>query len=269
MRNKFVLGVTALTLLFSGTAPAFANNVEPLILASQTVSPYVDTVPSWAAAYIKVLTELGILEGYPDGTIRAAEDITRAEFSVALSKAMFVVEQNLRTAILEGDKRLYDNLTDLQFDLLSALNRIDALEAALLIESNNFVALSIIYNAEDDVTDDNAYISLDGKFEAISISDTFKVSIRPFVNTTGEAGAAATLDAELTDKLTLAGGVGYAGSWSDNSALAGDSNGVTYAQANVDYDLSNDTVITLSGRVPVEGDNSGDINFGIGFGVSF
>lgn len=269
MRN-IVLGLaaTALTFGFSfGTStPVFAQSADSLSVESFY---YQDDLPAWAADHIELLTYLEILVGYPDGTFKSNENLTRAEFAVALTQGLIVLEEGIYDAMYWNNSYIYEELAAQQLELLQALSRLDAIEAEKLVENNNFVALSVIYNAEDSSVDDNAYISLDGKFQIVSISDTFKLSIRPFVNTTGEAGGALTLDTELTDKLTVAAGMGYAGSWSDDSALAGDSNGVTYAQASVDYDLSKDTVITLGAKVPVEGENSGDINFGLGFGLRF
>lgn len=47
-------------------------------------SPYSDELPEWARRAILILTEKGIMKGYPDGTFGADQPIIRAEFCAAL-----------------------------------------------------------------------------------------------------------------------------------------------------------------------------------------
>ncbi len=56
------------------------------LLAS--AASYTDTYSNWAGADISVLSDQGILTGYPDGTFRPNGLITRAEFSAMLVKAL-------------------------------------------------------------------------------------------------------------------------------------------------------------------------------------
>ncbi|MEQ8176588.1 MAG: S-layer homology domain-containing protein, partial [Syntrophomonadaceae bacterium] len=49
-----------------------------------TASPYSDELPEWARRAILILSEKGIMTGYPDGTFGADRSITRAEMCVAL-----------------------------------------------------------------------------------------------------------------------------------------------------------------------------------------
>jgi len=258
MRNALFAGLTAALLSVGTITPAFAGQYSDS-----------NKISDWSADHIEILTELGVITGYPDGTFRPAENVTREEMAVMLLEGMIALEAYIADSMWANDIYLYEELVAQQTQLLQALAAIDELTAKEAIEKNNFIALSVIYNAEDDAVDDSAYISLDAKFQILSLSDTFKLSIRPFVNTTGEAGAAATLDAKLGSKITVGAGMGYAGSWNNDSALAGDSDGVAYGQANIDFSPSKNTVITLGAKVPVQGENSGDINFGLGFGVKF
>jgi len=71
--------------------------------APETVAPTVQTVPmnrpeiaqanlsdvstSWAEPFIRVLVDRNIIVGYPDGTYRPDQPITRAEFAALLTKA--------------------------------------------------------------------------------------------------------------------------------------------------------------------------------------
>lgn len=68
---KLLLPVITLTFL---TVPAFA---------------YPDVSPThWAAREIEILTEQGVIVGYPDGTFQPDENVTRAEFASMAIKAL-------------------------------------------------------------------------------------------------------------------------------------------------------------------------------------
>ena len=258
MRNG-LLSITAAAFLSLGiSSAAFAGE-------------YTDSnqISTFAEDHVEILTELGVIVGYPDGTFRPREDVTREEMAVMLLEAMVVLEERISDAFYANDIYLYEEIVGQQTQLLLALTEIDEIKAREALVKNNFVALSVIYNPENEFVDDDAYISLDGRLEVLSLTDSFTVAVRPFVNTTGEAGGALTVDYEVTEKLTVGAGAGAAGSWSDFSALAGDEEVVGYAQANVDYSVGRDGVITLGAKVPFTGDNSGDINVGLGFGVKF
>ncbi|KUK65934.1 MAG: S-layer domain protein [Desulfotomaculum sp. 46_80] len=59
---------------------------------------YTDVPESyWASGVIKELCEKGILNGYPDGTFRPRNDITRAEFTKIIAVALGLAEENPAT----------------------------------------------------------------------------------------------------------------------------------------------------------------------------
>jgi competence protein ComEC len=66
MRNLFKLALSALVTLVI-TIPAFAY-------------PDVNS-DHWAAKQIEVLTEKGVIVGYPDGTFKPDDNVSRAEFA--------------------------------------------------------------------------------------------------------------------------------------------------------------------------------------------
>ena len=57
------------------------------ILSSPAKAQFVDQdmIGDWSADEIAVLVEAGVLAGYPDGTFRPTNNLTREEFAVALS----------------------------------------------------------------------------------------------------------------------------------------------------------------------------------------
>lgn len=258
MRKVLFAGLTAAVLSIGAITPAFAGEYTDA-----------DKISDWSADYIQILTDLGVVVGYPDGSFKPAANITREEMSVMLLKGMIALEDSITASINANDEVLYEELVAQQTTLLKALADIDELKAKDAVEHNNFVAISMKYNIDNQDVDDQAYIELNGKFQVISISKTFKVSIRPFVNTTGEAGGAATLDAKLGKKVTVFGGAGAAASWSENGALTGQQGVVGYGTAGVDFNVGKDVVITLDGKVPFTGDNSGEPQVGLGVGVRF
>ncbi len=65
----------------SGTTPA------PATPATDRISQASDVAGNWAEPFIKVLVEKGIIAGYPDGTFKPDQPITRAEFAALLNKA--------------------------------------------------------------------------------------------------------------------------------------------------------------------------------------
>jgi hypothetical protein len=55
--------------------------------AANQVAQASDVAGNWAEPFIKVLVEKGIIAGYPDGTFRPDQPVTRAEFAALLNKA--------------------------------------------------------------------------------------------------------------------------------------------------------------------------------------
>lgn len=87
-KNKIQLEVQAeddsrqtYTLLIERIAP---DPVEPEL----PVNPVADIAGHWAEAYIKRAMAEGIVSGYPDGTFKPDDPITRAEFTVMLAGAL-------------------------------------------------------------------------------------------------------------------------------------------------------------------------------------
>jgi S-layer homology domain len=79
----------------SGTAPA-ADKPAPANRSSQ--ANLSDISGNWAEPFIQVLTEKGIIAGYPDGTFQPDRPVTRAEFAALVNKA-FPDAPEIRAAI--------------------------------------------------------------------------------------------------------------------------------------------------------------------------
>lgn len=79
----------------------------------------------WAAPQIKILSEQGIIVGYPDGTFKPDDNVTRAEFASMAIKALgqenTKVVQPVNFSDIEPDYWAYDAIQKaLYFDLVSA-----------------------------------------------------------------------------------------------------------------------------------------------------
>ena len=86
---------------------------------------YPDVSPNhWAAEQIKILTEQGVLVGYPDGTFQPDENVTRAEFASMAIKALgqehAQVAQPVNFTDISPEYWAYDAIQKaLFFDLIS------------------------------------------------------------------------------------------------------------------------------------------------------
>jgi S-layer homology domain len=94
--------ITLFLTLVSATIVATTTKVAAVPAKSLAVAPTVQSLPSqpqiaqanlsdistsWAEPFIKILTDKNIIAGYPDGTYRPDQPITRAEFAALLNKA--------------------------------------------------------------------------------------------------------------------------------------------------------------------------------------
>ena len=109
MRNLFKLALSALVTLVI-TIPAFA---------------YPDVNSNhWAAKQIEILTEKGVIVGYPDGTFKPDDNVSRAEFASMAIKALgqehTTVAQPVKFNDIEPGFWAYDAIQKaLYFDLIS------------------------------------------------------------------------------------------------------------------------------------------------------
>lgn len=88
-RRRLSLGVVVL-LIACLSASAFAANVAPLATPSATSFALFSDLPKSDKAYhsVELLTELGIFQGFPDGSVRADQPLTRAEFTVIVTRLL-------------------------------------------------------------------------------------------------------------------------------------------------------------------------------------
>ena len=265
MRNLIFAGLISVFGVGSLALTAQANPINP----STGLPYYTDdaSIGSWAIPSVDQLQLQNVMVGYPDGSFQPKANITREEFAVALEKAMFVLESRILAAMDANDEFLYNELVNTQMDVLEIAERQQM--ADQVANSRAWVGLSLGYITEGDSNDDDAYISLDARFPVITINDNLSVSVRPMVNTTGEAGGSVTLDYQISDKISVGAGTGVVGSWSDNSALAGDDEVAGYGTVIGEYSVSDKGVVYVGGEVPFTGDNSGDITVKGGFGIRF
>lgn len=121
MKKALLTSVTALT--FGGVlGGALAQNSFPDVPAD-----------SYAADAVSQLVELGIVNGFPDGTFRGNEAFTRYQAALVVSRLLSVIDENnaAASALSEEDLATVNNaVTELQNQLGSLTDRIAALEGA-------------------------------------------------------------------------------------------------------------------------------------------
>ena len=79
----------------------------------------------WAASQIKLLSEQGVIVGYPDGTFKPDDNVTRAEFAAmairALGQQHTKVAQPVHFSDINEDYWAYEDIQKaLYFDLVSS-----------------------------------------------------------------------------------------------------------------------------------------------------
>ncbi len=119
MKKVFLTSVTALTL---GGAFAFAQDSFPDVPSD-----------SYAADAVAQLVELGIVNGFPDGTFRGNDPFTRYQAALVVSRLLDVIEENSAAAgaLSEEDLATVNNAVAELSNELTALNdRVAALESA-------------------------------------------------------------------------------------------------------------------------------------------
>ncbi len=81
---------TSLTKVAAATPLSEAvNNTAP---AATKIAQASDVAGNWAEPFIKALVEKDIIKGYPDGTFKPDQPVTRAEFAALLNKAFDLKE---------------------------------------------------------------------------------------------------------------------------------------------------------------------------------
>ena len=99
---------------------------------------------SYAADAVSQLAELGIVNGFPDGTFRGNEAFTRYQAALVVSRLLSVIDENTAAAgaLSEEDLATVNNaVAELQNQLGSLTDRVNALESA---PSGNDEALSAL-----------------------------------------------------------------------------------------------------------------------------
>lgn len=141
--NKYVLLTTALLTLASAAqaqTPAPPQTPAPAPAQNATLTD----VPQghWAQAAVNLLIQKGVLLGYPDGTFRGGQPVTRYELAVMLSR---VLSQNLLQTpsaqqaltpadlevIVRGIKEVGDQIVTIDTRLRDAVRDIDNLKERL------------------------------------------------------------------------------------------------------------------------------------------
>ena len=236
---------------------------------------YVDSyeIAPWAVDAVNILNEANCMIGYPDGSFRPAQDITRQELAVTLQGCL----ASLSLYVQESDNVIVQKV-QYQYDLLmaeiAAQNiRLEAVEDYVANEKkdrDHYVGIGLGL-ASDDMSE--SLISVDAKFELVELGD-FSLSARPGVNSAYEAYLGATVDFDISDDLEVYAGGGGAIRMSDAQSGVltsgkGDGEAVGYVQGGLALDLSNRTAITLDAKYPITDANETGVVVTLGGALKF
>lgn len=155
MKHILLTSVAALT-LGSG---ALAQNSFPDVPAD-----------SYAAEAVSQLVELGIVNGFPDGTFKGNDPFTRYQAALVVSRLLDVIEENSAAAdaLSEEDLATVNNaVAELQGDLTALSDRVAALEQgdseALTALTDRLAALEA--TPQSDLAD--GFTALEGRVAAL------------------------------------------------------------------------------------------------------
>ena len=85
--------------------PTPATSAQPTVTSSAPVPAFSDFKGfEWAQQYINRLAAAGIVGGYPDGTFRPGNNITRAEFAKMLTGAYEIIDETATTTFKDVKK---------------------------------------------------------------------------------------------------------------------------------------------------------------------
>lgn len=268
MKSLQVL-ISGLALL--GTISTLTPSVNATEVEVGTFSDQAD-IQSWSEIQIQALVEVGILTGYPDGTFKPNNTLTRAEFSVALYKAMDIMMMATEdmSEIDRAEASAKFALLQEEIDALSLM--VQESVSTETVSNDNFVGLGISY-AVDKASGTSAVITLMGKVQIVELNNKLALSARGFVNTDTVLGAGVTLDYDVTNKLELYAGAGAAYVLDTNnvSALTGlkAQEVVPYANVGASYDLSDKSLVFIDGKIPLSVNNEETAEVTAGLAWSF
>ena len=99
MRKKVLAILLSAVMVFSFIIPAFAE------------TPYSD-VPDyhWAVNAVNMLTSLGIIQGYPDGTYKGQDSATRYELALMVARLLDYMEQQVSEKLTEVETRIGNDI---------------------------------------------------------------------------------------------------------------------------------------------------------------
>lgn len=258
-----------LSLVLTGVTLSIAS---PVLAGAEVYIDEGDISP-WADDAVTILTNAGCMIGYPDGTFRPQEDITREELAVTLQACL----ESLAVYLEAADAVQYEEIAILKSKIayletkLASVAADTALTKEDLVKArDHYVTLGAGF-ASDDMS--AAIVAIEAKLEIIEFG-IFSLSARPGINTMYEVYSALTLDADITDKLEAYAGVGGAIRVTDTASGAltqglGDGELAAYAQGGLALDLSNKTVITLDAKVPLNEANDRGVVVTAGIGLKF
>lgn len=171
MRRKFLTSVAALT-LGGALGGAIAQESFPDVPAD-----------SYAADAVSQLVELGIVNGFPDGTFRGNDAFTRYQAALVISRLLNVLEENFAAAgaLSEEDLAMVNNaVAELTNELTALSERVAALEQVPAVTTSDLSAIEERLAALEVAPTDNfaeTLAALEGRVAALEEAPTESVDV--------------------------------------------------------------------------------------------
>lgn len=282
---KKLLPLSLLTIILSGVMALEAKSHHEIIISdmdkpaeylSYNHIPYFadqEEIGEWSEFKINALVEAGVLVGYPDGTFRPNQTLTRQEFAVALFNVMDIMDKYVYQALENNDKILYEQILKNQQEILKLANELDThTTEELLSNKSNWIGISASFTPDRDGDTYDTAIELTGKIEVVKLSNNLSVSIRPFVNSATEIGGSVSLDYDITKDLEIWAGIGAAKRLDEDSlgSLTGFSDDVIpYGEVGASYYFSKAAGVYLNVRSPFDSKEGKELTTSAGIMIRF
>lgn len=145
-----------------------------VMVTSQSVFAYFNDMPEnhWATKQITEMSEKGIVVGYPDGSFRPDENVTRAEFASMAIKALgqenAQVIQSIKFVDIEDDFWAYDAIQKaVYFDLISNDKSSESFRPEDSVSRAEAINIAVNSLTTEQISEQKAYDVLAKKFQDI------------------------------------------------------------------------------------------------------
>lgn len=145
-----------------------------IVASAQSVFAYFNDLPEdhWATKQITEMSEKGVVVGYPDGSFKPDENVTRAEFASMAIKALgqenAQVIQSIKFADIDGDFWAYDAIQKaVYFDLISNDKSSESFRPEDSVSRAEAINIAVNSLTTEQISEQKAYDVLSKNFQDV------------------------------------------------------------------------------------------------------